>query len=202
MREKKILSWWFCRKDGTTQFCADSEPGYIYTTDEPEIIPCQSGLHGSEHPMDALQYASGPVLCRVRQWGEVVYHGNPVDKLASRHREILWRRDISRELRLYACQQVRKVMHLAPGSEAVIVVAERFARGEATEEELASARASARDSPWASAWASACDSAWASACDSAWDSAWARASDWDSTCDSGRADFLAVCTKLDREMRS
>lgn len=37
---------------------------------EGAILPCKSGLHASQHPFDALQYASGPILDRVELDGQ------------------------------------------------------------------------------------------------------------------------------------
>ena len=79
--------------------------------------------------------------------------------------------------RLYACWCVRNTP-LADGrtvwdlltderSKNAVVVAERFARGEATSEELDAARDAARDA----AWDAARDAAWAAAWDAAWDAA-------------------------------
>ena len=56
-----------------------------------------------------------------------------------------------------------------PRSIAALEVAERFAHGDATTEELAAARAAARATAW--------DAAWAAARATAWDAAWAAARD-------------------------
>ena len=53
------------------------------------LIPCRSGLHASEHPLDALFYAPGPLLHKVVLDGEMVAHGHPVDKWCGRRRCIL-----------------------------------------------------------------------------------------------------------------
>jgi len=53
------------------------------------IIPCKSGLHASEEPFDALQYAPGPLLHRVELDGDLIPHGDPVDKWVGRRRRIL-----------------------------------------------------------------------------------------------------------------
>ncbi|MHB1310506.1 MAG: hypothetical protein ACYC3L_00720 [Gemmatimonadaceae bacterium] len=74
-----------------------------------------------------------------------------------------------REWRLFAAWCARGVQHLMtdPRSVAALDVAERFARGEASVEELASA--------WAAAWAAAGAAAWAAAGAAAGDAAWAAA---------------------------
>ena len=50
------------------------------------LLPCESGLHASEHPFDALTYAPGATLHRVLLSGEIIEHG---DKLVARERAIL-----------------------------------------------------------------------------------------------------------------
>ena len=74
-----------------------------------------------------------------------------------------------REIRLFAVWCARQVQHLntGPRVSACIDVAERFANGEATDEERAAA--------WAAARAAARAAAWAAARAAAWDSAWAAA---------------------------
>jgi len=93
------------------------------------------------------------------------------------------------EWRLYAVWCARRVQHLMTDSRslAVLDVAERYANGKATADELVAALAAggaggaagdaARDSAWAAqaaAWA-ARDAAGDAARDSAWDAAWAAA---------------------------
>ena len=109
-----------------------------------------------------------------------------------------------REIRLFAVDCARQVQHLMtdPRSLAALDVAERFANGLATSEELDAARAAAGAEAWAAAWdasdaarAAAWDAAraeaWAAAGaaagDAAWDAAWAAAgaeawaAAWDTT---------------------
>ena len=85
---------------------------------------------------------------------------------------------IDRQTRLYAVWCARQVQHLMTDerSIAALDVAERFANGLATDEELAAARAAAWAAAEASAWAAAWDAAWAAARDAAW--AAAEASAW------------------------
>jgi hypothetical protein len=87
-------------------------------------------------------------------------------------------------LRLFAVRCARKVQHLMTDERSIkaLEVAERFAFGEATDEELEAARdaawATARDAAWATARAAAGEAAWAAARaaagEAAWAAAWAR----------------------------
>ncbi len=82
-----------------------------------------------------------------------------------------------RELRLFAVWCARQALAI-PGNESEVCsntcdVAERYANGQATEEELAAARDAARDAAMAAARAAA----WAAARDAAMDAAWAAARD-------------------------
>ena len=84
-----------------------------------------------------------------------------------------------REMRLYAVDCARAVQHLMTDARSIAAldVAERFANGLATDQELAAARDAAR----AAAWAAARDDAWAAARaaarEAAWTAAWAAARD-------------------------
>ena len=71
-----------------------------------------------------------------------------------------------REWRLYAVWCARQVQHLMtdPRSTAALDVAERYARGEATHDELAAARTAVGAAAWgAAAWGAARTAAWAAA---------------------------------------
>jgi hypothetical protein len=102
----------------------------------------------------------------------------PKDKLW-----VVCRKDLidAKTLRLFAVWCARQVEHLMTDerSKAVLVVAEKFAHGEATEVELTAARDAARDA-WAAAWAAARDAARDAAGDVARNAAWAAwAAAWD-----------------------
>ena len=88
-----------------------------------------------------------------------------------------------KDMRLFAIWCAREALKLIdtpdPRSTEACNVAERFAKGDATEDELAAARAAAWDAAWAAARAAAWDAAWAAARDAraaAWDAA--RAAAW------------------------
>ena len=131
------------------------------------VVMCESGLHASTDPFDALQYAPGPILCRVEVDGVVQRHN---DKLVCSRRRIVARRDVTDMLRLFARQCASDVLHLWAAPEIVV-------RYLATGDE--SIRAAASDAAWdarGASWAAASDAAWAIARDAA--RAAARAAAW------------------------
>jgi hypothetical protein len=106
-----------------------------------------------------------------------------------------------REIRLYAVWCARQVQHLMedPRSVAALDVAERHANGEATDAELAAARAAAWAAARAAAWAAARAAAWAAARAAAWDAARAaaRAAAWAAAWDAQAAELRRVCARVD-----
>jgi hypothetical protein len=197
-----VLAWHFVNASRTLQYDAESlavEPGYIYSIADHETPAlCECGMHGSRRAIDALQFAPGPVICRVRIFGDV---REDKDKLVGRHREVLWMADATEALHRMSVWAVRntplpdgrKVWDLLTDerSRRAVEVKELWIDGKATDVELdaardaAGARDAARDAARAAAWAAARDAAWAAAWDSAWAAAraaaWAAA--WDSAWD-------------------
>ena len=96
----------------------------------------------------------------------------------------------AKEWRLYAVWCARQVQHLMtdPRSVAALDVAERYANGKATDDDLAAAGTAAwdaaRDAAWAAARAAAWDAAWDAARAAAGAAAWAAA--WDAARDAAR----------------
>ena len=112
------------------------------------LVLCKSGLHASERMIDALQYAPGPRLHRVRCEGDIV---SEQYKLVCRERTILWSHCVSDDLlRAFARSQALSVIHLWNAPEIVRLYLE-------TGDE--SIRAAARDAARAAAWAAARDAA-------------------------------------------
>ena len=74
------------------------------------VVPCKSGLHASVRLIDALRYAPGPHLSRVEMRGEVIEHGDPVDKIVGCERKVLWHMDATRVLLLFACWVVEDTL--------------------------------------------------------------------------------------------
>ena len=180
---KKIDCWHFVGEDKRLRYgCGlEVEAGYTYTEDGPISI-CERGLHGSRSAYNALKYATGPVLCRVRIWGDVSEHE---DKLVGRHREVLDVRDVSAELRLWGCWCIRNTsigngrtvwdLLADERSRKAVEIAEAFAVGKATKEQLPAARAAAWAAAGAAAGAAAMDAARAAARYAAMDAARAAA---------------------------
>lgn len=70
---------------------------------------CSSGLHWSEHPFDALNYAPGYTLCLVECAGETRFSD---DKAVSTHRKIIKRINAEKIIRGFARWQAYQVLHL------------------------------------------------------------------------------------------
>ncbi len=141
-----------------------------------EIRMCVSGLHASEHPFDALQYAPGEILCLVDIEGDIERQD---DKLVGRRRSIVKRFNATELLWAFSRECALSVIHLWDAPD---VVKQYIQTGD---EAL---RAAARDAAWAAAWAAARDAAWYAARaawdaardaarDAAWYAAWDAASD-------------------------
>ena len=142
---KLIDAWWF--STGKTLPHGDGRRIAIGRTHKVEgtIIPCNNGLHASVKPLDALQYAPGPIVWRVRMGGTGVDDG---DKLAASERTYIGGGiDVSDTLRLFARQCALDVVHLWDAPDIVIKYLKtgdesiRAAAG-------AAAGAAARDAAW------------------------------------------------------
>ena len=145
------------------------KPGVWLKHDGP-VIPCKSGLHASEHPFDALAYAPGNLLHKVRLRGNITPHGNPVDKYCASERRIVATIDAECVMRSFA-RRVALDAVKRYWLEAPEVVVEYLKTGDETK------RAAARDAAGDAAGDAARDAAWAAARDAAWDAA--RAAAWD-----------------------
>jgi len=155
---EKVKGWWFTT---TNKKLANGDNRKIIKGRthkvKGEIIPCERGLHLSRRIIDALQYASGPVIYRVEGRGIIIPHGNPVDKYVCSERTYLAGGvDITQILRKYARLCALDVIDLWDTPDIVI---QYLRTGDET------IRAAARAA------------AWAAARDAAWDAAWAATSD-------------------------
>jgi hypothetical protein len=161
------IAFHFLNSDWTAHGGFHVEVGKPYHV-PPPIVPCERGLHASTRAIDALSYATGPVVTLVECSGEIVEHGIPVDKIACSNRVALWGYDATEELRYFARWCALEVIYLWP--DAPDVVREYLETGD--EEIWDAARAAARDAAWAAARAAARAAAGAAAWAAAWDAAW------------------------------
>ena len=196
---KKIKAWYFSGVDCRLRY-EDDRPivtGETHTVDCKPIL-CKSGLHGSIRPLDAIQYAPGPVVWRVELSGDMDVGD---DKIAATERKYLWGYDATDILRSFARECALDVVHLWDAPEAVVLylkTGDESLRAAA----LAAALASALDAAWAAAWAAALDvawaAAWAAASDAALDAARAAASDaaLDAALDAARAAAIKKQNRL------
>jgi hypothetical protein len=179
-----ILAWHFLRDDRRLQFppCTLVEPGQTLRV-EPPLRMCRHGLHASARAIDALRYAPGDMVCRVRLSGEIL---TDEDKLCASERTVLWMVDATTTLHEFACWCAEQALEQEraagrepdPRSWAAIKTKRAWLRGECDDATLAAAEAAATlaaadAAAWAAAWAA--DAADAAADAAAWAAAWAAA---------------------------
>jgi len=106
---KEIIGYWFAASDELPH--GDGRKVVIgeTLTVEPPIVPCQRGLHASVDPFDALRYAPGEILYKVRLSGEIVADD---DKHVASERTALAKRDATQMLRSFARKMALSVIHL------------------------------------------------------------------------------------------
>ena len=104
---KRKLAWHFVGKtlrDGSP-IPADGK----WLEFDGKVKMCESGLHASFEPFDALQYAPGNTLCLV-EVADIV--DKQSDKIVCRRRKIIARMDAEEMLRDFARMQAISVSHL------------------------------------------------------------------------------------------
>ena len=157
-------------------------------------IPCVWGLHASKRPLDALQYAPGPIVQYVRLSGSIVERA---DKACATERTCLWVMDASLALHICAVNfaqialdaQLADGKKIDPRSQAALDVKLRWLKGQASDSEMDAAKAAAMAAAeaWraeyaeeAAAWAVAREAAHAARA-AAWAPSWvaSRAAVWD-----------------------
>ena len=183
--------WHFLAEDGKLAYGDNRKPrkGVWYKA-KPDMdnsysgtpTLCEWGMHASPTVLNALQYAPGPILCRV-ELRENIARGD--DKAVAIERRILARIDATKMLHLFACDCAEKALVAAQVTDQrswnALKVKRLWVEGKATDEELAAARAAAWDAARAAARDAARDAAW----DAAWDAA--RGAAWDAAWDAARA---------------
>jgi len=137
--------WHFLRDDRRLQFAPHQAVvvGETYTAEGPLEL-CENGMHASRRALDALVYAPGSTICRVRLDGELV---SDRDKVCARSRTVLWLGDIAPLLHLFSCVITEQVLtHAADGSLldpralAAVTAKRAWLRGELDDTRLDAAR--------------------------------------------------------------
>jgi len=137
-----------------------------------EIEICRSGLHWSEHPSDALEYAPG-------RWLHLVECSEPVesesDKHVSRERTILKTIDAEYLCRRFAADQALSIAHLWDMPKIIrnyLTTLDESKRAAARAATRGAAREAAGETTGADAWettgADAWEAAWIATRESAW----------------------------------
>ena len=146
-----MFAWHFVNEDRKLGYGDDRivKQGRVYIVPQTRPLElCEYGLHASKRILDALQYAPGPVLCRVELRGKML-HDN--DKSVAYERKVLWMMDATDVLRAFARRCALDVVHLWSPPEIVIQYLK-------TGDE--SIRAAARNAAWAAARNAARAAAW------------------------------------------
>src|SRR3990172_10354340 len=185
-----MLAWHWLAANRRLQYGTREvvEAGRTYRVEGP-LAMCGRGLPASRRALDALQYAPGPVVCRVRLAGTLL---RATDKSVATKRHVLWLADATAVLHEFALTVATDALAAAeargkpadPRSWSALATKRRWLRGLATDKAMAAAwdaamaaaRDAARDAAWAAAWAAARaaarDAAWDAARGAARDAAW------------------------------
>jgi len=179
-----MIAYRFVREDGTSE--RQLEPVAIGETQrfDGHPAPCECGLHANPTPWDALAYAAGDWLEVVELGGEIVSHGNPVDKYAATERMVRARVNVERELRTFAVKEALLMIDLSDVPDAVREYLEDEAKGIDRSDIRDAAWSAAEDADdaawdiWAAATTDAAEAAaWSAAKSAAGDVAWSAAED-------------------------
>jgi hypothetical protein len=155
-----VIAYHFCGE--TLRDGSPIPPDGEWLVHDGPVEICETGLHASKHPFDALRYAPGATLCLVECEGVVT---EQEDKFVCRRRKIVKRLDATELLRKFARDCALSVIHLWDPPP---VVRQYLETGDE------SLRAVAWDVARAAAWAAAAwaAAAWAAARDAARAAAW------------------------------
>jgi hypothetical protein len=165
------LGWHFLPDDGCLRWGSKEkvEVGKTLRITRQPVL-CEVGFHASRRAIDALGYAPGALVCRVRLGGIIVEDHN---KAAAQERTVLWMADATKTLHEFACDVAEDALKLIdkrdPRSIAAIETKRKWLRGEANADDLAAARDAAQAAAWAvAAWDAARPAAWEATQDAAW----------------------------------
>ncbi len=144
---KKWIGWHFLQEDRRLQFGKKTKVRVGQTLKHAgKVVLCSSGFHASKRAIDAIGYAPGPIVCRVVLAGEIV---EDTDKAVAAERTVLAMADATMALHEFSCWCAERALKTAKVEDvrcwAAIETKRKWMRGEATDQELAAARAAAWD---------------------------------------------------------
>jgi len=172
---------WTPQGYGQYDLPADGKPGKWHSV-KGALVPCGNGLHVMR-PQDLLEWY-GEQLWQIEVKGPVIESGT---KCVVRKMRLVRQVMSDRKWRLFACDCAARALSFSGGeidqrSIDAIRVARAYARGQATEKQLAAAWEAASDAALDAASDAALDAAraaaWAAAWDAASDAAWDAERQW------------------------
>ncbi len=110
-KTKSVLAWHFLPNDGRTRYSNEQVTVGSTLKVRGPIIPCVWGLHASKRLSDAMFYAPGHLLCRVRLWGSIRWDQPESDKLVARNRKVLAMADVTEVLKDFLVETLIETGH-------------------------------------------------------------------------------------------
>ena len=162
--ERSVLAWYFSAADKRLKY-GDGRlirVGDTHTVKGPPIL-CRRGLHASIKPLDALGYASSPIVWRVRLSGSIVRDD---DKLVATSRTYLAEIDTTLILGVFGRKCALSVIHLWDASEVVkkwLETGDVSLRNAAKRAARIAAKCAAESAAESAAWSAAESAAWIAA---------------------------------------
>jgi len=152
----------------------------LHVEGEPTL--CLHGMHGSRQLIDALSYASGPIVERVEIGADKPYKIiEDSNKLVGTWRKTLWWIDATMILHEFACREADDALRDAGITDKrcwdAVRVKRLWIQGRATNEELNESRIAASNAAETADWAMAYAAAWRAALGAARKAYWFAAMD-------------------------
>jgi len=120
------------------------EPGQKLEATQHPLSLCEYGLHASKTVLNALEYAPGPILCRVQLSGKILHD---TDKSCAEYRRCIWMFKTTQVLHEFACWCAEQALTTAKvtidRSWNAIKVKRLWLQGLATDKELKTAHSAA-----------------------------------------------------------
>lgn len=210
--ENPFLAWHFVQQDRRLRYGDGNTvaAGCVYEVPGPLQL-CRWGLHASAMALDAISYAPGPIVCRVKLSGQII-HGD--DKSVATRREVLWLVDATGVLHEFACRVAEDALRAASVTDtrawAAIEAKRKWLAGEIKGADLIAASTAASVSAWGAASDAARDDAWVAASAAARTAAWAVAREaardaardaaWNAAWAAARDRYNAILTQMLEEI--